>query len=85
MKRIKVFCISILVVSLSFLPLSSSATSYTKDYKIMNSPTATKQQIKDWAEKQNAYHITYRIGYSNKPQYALIYNSIEKQNADSSI
>ena len=54
MKRIKVFCISILVVSLSVLPLSSSATSYTKDYKIMNSPTATKQQIKDWAENQNA-------------------------------
>ena len=54
MKRIKVFCISILVVSLSVLPLSSSATSYTKDYKIMNSPTATKQQIKGWAEKNNA-------------------------------
>ena len=54
MKRIKVFCISILVVSLSVLPLSSSATSYTKDYKIMNNPTATKQQIKDWAENQNA-------------------------------
>ena len=54
MKRIKVFCISILVVSLSVLPLSSSATSYTKDYKIMNSPTATKQQIKEWAENQNA-------------------------------
>ena len=54
MAKIKKICVSILVISLSVLPLSGFATSSTEDYKIMNNPTATKQQIKDWAEKQNA-------------------------------
>ena len=74
MNKIKNLCIGILVVCLSILPLSSSATSYTKDYKIMNSPTATKQQIKDWAENQNAsdlYISLIPIAYDIAVKYEI--------------
>lgn len=54
MKKIKKILFGILVISLSVFPLSSSATSNVKDYKIMNSPTATKEQIKTWAKNNNA-------------------------------
>ena len=54
MKKIKKICLAALIISLSIFPLSSSATSYSKDYKIMNDPTATKQQIKTWAKNNNA-------------------------------
>lgn len=54
MKKFKKILLGMLVISLSVFPLSSSATSSTKDYKIMNSPTATKQQIKTWAKDNNA-------------------------------
>lgn len=67
-------CLIILLVCLSMFPLSSSATSTVIDYKIMNGPTATKEQIKEWAEKQNAsdlYISLIDIGYDMAIKYEI--------------
>ncbi len=80
-KRILLF---IIMICLAFLPSFSFATN--TDYKIMNKPTATKQQIKKWAEKKGAsdlyislIDVAYDIAieYEIDPTVMLVQTAIE--------
>lgn len=68
-KKILLF---IIMICLAFLPSFSHATN--TDYKIMNKPTATKQQIKEWAKKKDAsdlYISLIDIGYDMAIKYEI--------------